>query len=235
MTVIDVTDATFQTDVLDKSSEVPVVIDLWAPWCGPCKTLGPILEKVIDETNGKVVLAKVNVDENPGLHQAFKVQSIPAVYAMKDGAVVDGFMGSYPERAVREFVDSLIPTAEQDAVAELLAAGDETSLRTALSLEPANEDVIVALGELLVDQGQGDEALALLARIPESDRTRQVAARARLGAAPDDDYDEQLVALLDQVKTDDDARQKFVDILELMGPHDPRTSDYRRQLTARLY
>jgi len=235
MTVIDVTDATFQTDVLDKSSEVPVVIDLWAPWCGPCKTLGPILEKVIGETNGKVVLAKVNVDENPGLHQAFKVQSIPAVYAMKDGAVVDGFMGSYPERAVREFVDSLIPTEEQNAVAELLAAGDETSLRTALSLEPANEDVIVALGELLVDQGQGDEALALLARIPESDRTRQVAARARLGTAPDDDYDEQLVALLDRVKTDDDARQKFVDILELMGPHDPRTSDYRRQLTARLY
>ena len=108
MTVIDVTDATFQTDVLDKSSEVPVVIDLWAPWCGPCKTLGPILEKVIGETNGKVVLAKVNVDENPGLHQAFKVQSIPAVYAMKDGAVVDGFMGSYPERArqgVRRLAD----------------------------------------------------------------------------------------------------------------------------------
>jgi putative thioredoxin len=235
MTVIDVTDATFQTDVLDKSSEVPVVIDLWAPWCGPCKTLGPILEKVIGETNGKVVLAKVNVDENPGLHQAFKVQSIPAVYAMKDGAVVDGFMGSYPERAVKEFVDSLIPTEEQNAVAELLAAGDEDSLRLALSMEPANEDVIVALGELLVDAGQPDEALALLARIPESDRTRQVAARARLGVTPDDDYDDQLAALLDQVKTDDDARQKFVDILELMGPLDPRTSDYRRRLTARLY
>ncbi len=235
MTVIDVTDATFQTDVLDKSSEVPVVIDLWAPWCGPCKTLGPILERVIGETNGKVVLAKVNVDENPALHQAFKVQSIPAVYAMKDGAVVDGFMGSYPERAVREFIDSLIPTEEQNAVAELLAAGDEGSLRVALSMEPANEDVIVALGELLVDAGQSDEALALLARIPESDRTRPVAARARLGTTPDDDYDEQLTALLDQVKSDDDARQKFVDILELMGPHDQRTSDYRRQLTARLY
>jgi putative thioredoxin len=235
MTVIDVTDETFQTDVLDKSSEVPVVIDLWAPWCGPCKTLGPILEKVIGETNGKVVLAKVNVDENPGLHQAFKVQSIPAVYAMKDGAVVDGFMGSYPERAVKEFVDSLIPTEEQNAIAELLAAGDEDSLRNALAMEPANEDVIVALGELLVDQAKPDEALALLARIPESDRTRLVAARARLGSEPDDDYDEQLAALLDQVKSDDDARQKFVDILELMGPHDPRTSDYRRQLTARLY
>jgi putative thioredoxin len=235
MAAIDVTDATFQTEVLDKSNDVAVVIDLWAPWCGPCKTLGPILEKVIDETGGKVVLAKVNVDENPGLHEAFKVQSIPAVYAMKDGAVVDGFMGSYPEHAVQEFVDALLPTEEQNAVADLLAAGDEGSLRIALGLEPANEDVIVALGELLVDQEQPDEALALLARIPESDRTRQVAARARLGSTPDDDYDDQLIALLDNVKADDDARQKFVDILELMGPHDPRTADYRRQLTARLY
>lgn len=235
MAAIDVTDATFQTEVLDKSNDVAVVIDLWAPWCGPCKTLGPILEKVIDETGGKVVLAKVNVDENPGLHEAFKVQSIPAVYAMKDGAVVDGFMGSYPEHAVQEFVDALLPTEEQNAVADLLAAGDEGSLRIALGIEPANEDVIVALGELLVDQEQPDEALALLARIPESDRTRQVAARARLGSTPDDDYDDQLIALLDNVKADDDARQKFVDILELMGPHDPRTADYRRQLTARLY
>ena len=110
-----------------------------------------------------MVLAKVNVDENPGLHQAFKVQSIPAVYTMKDGAVVDGFMGSYPERAVKEFVDCLIPT-EDNAVADLLAAGDEGSLRIALSMEPANEDVIVALGDLLVDADQPDEALALLAR-----------------------------------------------------------------------
>lgn len=235
MVAIDVTDATFQTDVLDKSKEVPVVVDLWAPWCGPCRTLGPIIEKVVDETGGKVVLAKVNVDENPGLHQAFKVQSIPAVYAVKDGAVVDGFMGSYPEHVVKEFVNALLPSEEEVAVAELLAAGDEASLRLALSMEPANEDVIVALGDVLVDEGQSEEALALLARIPESDRTRQVAARARVGTTPDDDYDEQLTALLDQVKADDEARQKFVDLLELMGPTDPRTADYRRQLTARLY
>ena len=235
MAAIDVTDATFQSEVLDKSSEVPVIVDLWAPWCGPCKTLGPIIEKVVDGTEGKVVLAKVNVDENPGLHQAFKVQSIPAVYALKDGAVVDGFMGSYPEHVVQEFVNSLLPTEEETAVAELLAAGDEGSLRVALSMEPANEDVIVALGDLLVERGDADEALALLARIPESERTRQVAARARVGTTPDDDYDDQLGALLDRVKTDDDARQKFVDILELMGASDPRTADYRRQLTARLY
>jgi putative thioredoxin len=235
MPAIDVTDATFQTEVIDRSSEVAVVVDLWAPWCGPCKTLGPIIEKVVDETGGKVVLVKVNVDENPGLSQAFQVQSIPAVYAMKDGAVVDGFMGAYPEHAVKEFVDSLLPSPEQQAVAELLAAGDEGSLRIALSMEPANEDVIVALSTLLVERGDTEEALSLLARVPESDRTRHVAALARIGQAPQDDYDEQLTALLDQVKTDDDARQKFLDLLELMGPTDPRTADYRRQLTSRLY
>jgi putative thioredoxin len=235
MAAIDVTDATFQTEVLDRSKEVPVVVDLWAPWCGPCKTLGPIIEKVVDDTDGKVVLAKVNVDENPALSQAFKVQSIPAVYALKDGAVVDGFMGAYPEQAVRQFVESLLPTQEEIAVSELLAAGDEGSLRIALSMEPANEDVIVALAELLVGNGAPEEALALLGRIPESDRTRHVAAMARVGTAPADDYDQQLTALLDQVKSDDDARQKYVDLLELMGPHDPRTAEYRRKLTSRLY
>ena len=235
MAYTDVTDATFQSEVLDKSTQVPVVVDLWAPWCGPCKTLGPIIEKVVDDTDGKVVLVKVNVDENPGLHQAFQVQSIPAVYAMKDGVIVDGFMGAYPEHVVKEFVDALLPTEEQTEVAKLIAAGDEDSLRLALSMEPANEDVIVALADLKVDQGEPEEALGLLVRIPESERTRQVAARARLGSTGDDDYDAQLAALLDQVKSDDEARQKFVDILELMGASDPRTADYRRQLTARLY
>ncbi len=235
MAATDVTDATFQTEVLDKSNDVAVVVDLWAPWCGPCKTLGPILEKVIDDTEGKVVLAKVNVDENPGLNQAFKVQSIPAVYAFRNGTVVDGFMGAYPEHAVKEFVDALLPTQEQVAVAELLDAGDEGSLRIALQMEPANEDVIVALAQLLVDEARQDEALALLERIPESERTRHVAALARVGEAPQDDYDAQLAALLDRVKTDDEARQQYVDILELMGQHDPRTAEYRRQLTSRLF
>jgi len=181
------------------------------------------------------VLVKVNVDENPGLHQAFQVQSIPAVYAMKDGVIVDGFMGAYPEHVVKEFVDTLLAPDEPTEVGKLLAAGDEDSLRLALSMEPANEDVIVALANLMVDQDEPAEALGLLVRIPESERTRQVAARARIGSAADDDYDEQLAVLLDQVKTDDEARQKFVDILELMGASDPRTADYRRQLTARLY
>lgn len=235
MAAIDVTEATFQTEVLDRSNDVTVVVDLWAEWCGPCKTLGPILEKVIDATEGKVVLAKVDTEANPGLAQAFKVQSIPAVYAMRDGKVVDGFMGAYPEAAVQEFVDKLLPTEEQTAVAELLAAGDEASLRLALGMEPANEDVIVALGDLLVADGRGDEALELLERIPESDRTRKVAAAARVGETPIDDHDATLGALLDRVKDDDDARQQFVDLLELMGAEDPRVADYRRQLTKRLF
>ncbi len=232
---IDVTDATFQTEVIDKSADVPVVVDLWAPWCGPCRTLTPILEKVVGETNGQVALVKVNVDENPGISQAFRVQSIPAVYALRNGQPVDGFLGAYPEHEVRRFVESLLPTEEETRIGKLLAAGDEASLREALELEPGNEDVIVALGELLVEQGNGEEALALLERIPETERTRKVAAAARIGTAPTDDFDQQLTALLDQVKTDDEARQKFIDILELMGPDDPRTADYRRQLTARLF
>lgn len=235
MAAIDVTEASFQTDVLDKSNDVAVVVDLWAEWCGPCKTLGPILEKVIDATGGKVVLAKVDVDANPGLSDAFKVQSIPAVYAMKDGKVVDGFMGAYPEAAVQEFVDKLLPSQEETAVEELLAAGDEGSLRIALGLEPANEDIIVALGDLLVAEGRGEEALELLERIPESDRTRKVAAAARVGETPDDDHDATLTALLDRVKDDDVARQQYVDLLELMGPDDPRTAGYRKQLTLRLF
>ncbi|MGB3733966.1 MAG: thioredoxin [Ilumatobacter sp.] len=235
MAAIDVTEASFQTDVLDKSNEAAVVVDLWAEWCGPCKTLGPILEKVIDATGGKVVLAKVDVDANPGLSDAFKVQSIPAVYAMKDGKVVDGFMGAQSEAAVQEFVDKLLPTQEENAVADLLAAGDEASLRIALGMEPANEDVIVALGDLMVADGRGDEALALLERIPESDRTRKVAAAARVGETPTDDHDATLTALLDRVKDDDEARQQFVDLLELMGAEDPRTAEYRKQLTRRLF
>jgi putative thioredoxin len=232
---IDVTDATFQEDVIHKSADVPVVIDLWAPWCGPCTTLGPILEKVTDATEGKVVLVKVNIDENPGIARAFQVQSIPAVFAMQNGQIVDGFLGAVPEREVQDFVDRLLPTQAQSEVASLIAAGDESSLRQAIELEPGNEDAVVALAQLLVDQRQFDEALALLERIPESDRTRPIAAAARLGDRPADDYDARLTELLPKVKADDEARQQYVDILELMGADDPRTADYRKRLTRELF
>jgi putative thioredoxin len=235
MPYVEATDATFQTDVIDRSMQVPVVVDLWAPWCGPCQTLGPIIEKVVDATNGQVVLVKVNTDENPGISQAFQVQSIPAVYAIKDGAVIDGFMGAYPEHVVEEFVASLLPSEAEATVASLLAEGTEGAYRKALELEPGNEDAIVGLAELLVERGENDQALQFLARIPESDRTRLVAAKARTHLAPDDDHDATLAALLDKVKDDEDARQQYVDILELMGPNDPRTAAYRKKLTARLF
>ena len=235
MAFVDVTDANFETEVLERSKSVPVVVDLWAEWCGPCRTLGPILEKVIDSTDGKVVLVKVDTDANPAIAQAFQVQSIPAVYALRDGAVIDGFVGALPEHMVQQFIDTLLPTEDEQTLAALIAEGNEGSLRAALEIEPGNEDAIVGLAELLVARGETEEALALLERIPESDRTRRVAALARVGVQPDDDHDATLTALLADVKTDDEARQQFVDILELMGPDDPRTATYRRQLTQRLF
>jgi putative thioredoxin len=239
MAYLDATDATFQTDVLERSMDVAVVVDLWAPWCGPCRTLGPIIERVVDATDGQVALVKVNGDENPGITQAFQQvvgqQGIPLVIAFKDGRPVDAFLGAIPEDEVQRFVDRLLPTEEESEVAGLLAAGDEVSLRRVLDLEPGNEDAIVALGEILVERGDGEEALTLLGRIPESERTRKVAAAARLGTVPEDDHDATLAALLPKVKSDDQARQEFVDILELMGPDDPRTAGYRRKLTAQLF
>jgi len=234
---IDVTDETFQIEVIDRSLLQPVVVDLWAPWCGPCRTLGPILEKVCAETNGQVQLVKVNVDENPGISQAFQVQSIPLVVAIKDGRPVDGFLGAQGEAAVRQFVERLLPSEQETAVHALLAAGDEASLRQALTLDPGNELVVIALAEVLVHAGRGEEALAVLAKIPESAETRRVAALARMGTdnPPTDEFDAELEGLLAKVKADDDARQRFLDILELMGPDDPRTAHYRKQLTARLF
>ena len=234
---IDVTDATFQTDVLERSLTTPVVVDLWAEWCGPCKSLGPILESVVAETDGQVVLAKVDVDANPATAQAFRVQSIPAVYAVADGKVVDGFVGAQGEAEVREFVSRLLPTEEQTEVERLREVGDEASLRAALELEPDDEGVIVDLAELLVGDERSEEALELLARIPETPDVRRVAALARSGGgfSSDADIEARLLVLLDSVKEDDAARQEFVDLLELLGPDDPRTGSYRRQLTSRLF
>jgi putative thioredoxin len=232
---IDVTDATFQTEVIERSRTTPVVVDLWAPWCGPCRTLGPILEKVVADAGGRVTMVKVNVDENPQISQAFNVQSIPLVVALVDGQPVAEFMGAQPEQAVRQFVEKLLPSAAEEQIAALLAAGDANSLLAVLQIDPGNEAAIVALAELMVVDGKGPEALELLARIPESAETRRVAALARVGRSHDDDYDAQLSGLLGAVKGDDEARQRYVDIMELMGPDDERTAAYRKKLTAALF
>ena len=231
----DVTDATFQTAVIDRSKTVPVVVDLWAEWCGPCKTLGPIIEQVVAETEGKVELAKVDVDANPHVAQAFRVQSIPAVFAIADGRPVDQFIGALPEAQVREFVQRLLPTEEETEVQRLIRTGDEASLRAALEVEPDNAEVITGLAELLANEQRGDEALALLEKIPETPETRRIAALARTGPSDPTDVEIRLASLLDQVKADDAARQQFVDLLELLPDEDPAKAAWRRKLTSRLF
>jgi putative thioredoxin len=240
----DVTDDTFEADVLVRSESVPVVVDLWAPWCGPCKTLGPIIERVVGATDGKVELAKINVDENPRSGATFRVQSIPAVFALRDRKIVDHFIGALPEPAVKEFVDRLAPA--MSPADRLVAVGTEDALRAALDLDPGHEGAVVALAELLVASGADgavDEALALLARIPETGEVRRVAALARMaasgslpsGAGASDEVASKLDGLLERVKGDEAARQEFLDLLEVLGPEDPRTMKYRRAMTSRLF
>jgi putative thioredoxin len=237
---MDVTDQTFQAEVLDRSATVPVIVDLWAEWCGPCKTLGPMLEKAVADTGGAVELAKVDVDANPAVAQAFNVQSIPAVFALSQGQVVDQFIGAVPEAQITEFVQRLAPApSEADTLAE---AGDEASLRKALELEPDHAAAIEGLARILIDRGEPAEALALLARLAETEASRTLAAEARLLEAGVDlsgtgraEIEAKLDGLLERVRDDDAARQEFVDLLEAMGPDDPRTKEYRRALTARLY
>ncbi|MBA3282981.1 MAG: tetratricopeptide repeat protein [Acidimicrobiia bacterium] len=244
MAMVDVTDATFETEILERSDQVPVVVDLWAPWCGPCKTLGPIIEKVVDETEGDVVLVKVNTDENPGLSQAFQVQGIPAVHAVYQRNVVASFVGAQPEAKVREFVQALRPSEEARALAALLEAGDEASLEKVLEEVPGHPQAVVALAERYVEADRPDDALAMLHKIPESAETRRVAALARTGAPVADsdegplagvDVEAKLTDLLERVKGDDAARQEYLDLLELMGPTDPRTVEYRRALSRQLF
>jgi putative thioredoxin len=247
---VDVTDETFEAEVLQRSVDAVVVVDLWAPWCGPCRTLGPIIERVVEATDGKVVLTKVNVDESPRISQTFKVQSIPAVFAIKNRQIVDQFVGALPEAQVRAWVNKLAPAKSQAdlLIDKGLELGDEGMLWQALDLEPANGRAVTALAGVLVDKGQGADALTLLARIPETPETAQIAARARLGiVAPpagaavavegEDVHAETVVelsALLDRVKGDDDAKQRFLDLLAVMGD-DPRVPDMRRKLGSRLF
>jgi putative thioredoxin len=239
----DTTDASFENDVLVRSDTVPVLVDLWAPWCGPCKALSPIIERVVDATEGAVELVKVNVDENPVIAQSFQVQSIPAVFAIHNRQIVDRFIGALGESAVREFVDRLLP--EPSEAEKLVAAGDETSLRRALELEPGHPAAVVTLAEILVGRGEAEEALSLLAKIPDTGEARRVGALARLavtgapgttgGNGQGAELNQRLDALLELVKEDEVARQELIDLLETMDPEDPRRSKYRRALASRLF
>ncbi|MDA8270398.1 MAG: thioredoxin [Actinomycetota bacterium] len=236
--MIEVTDATFEKDVLDLSETVPVVIDLWAPWCAPCRTLGPMIEKVVDETEGRVALAKVNVDENPAISQAFRVQSIPAVFAIKDRKIVDSFVGALPEQQIRAWVEKLAPI---HSPADLLAeSNDEASLLNALELDPGHVGAIAKLASLKIDSGDYEAALELIARVPENDELRQLAAKARLlskdiSFSSHDEVEARLDGLLDFVRDDDQARKEYLDLLATFDPADPKVAQYRKALTSRLF
>ena len=232
---LDVTDATFQTEVVERSHTVPVIVDFWAPWCGPCKSLTPILERATAATEGQVELVKLNIDENPGVTQAFHVQSIPAVFVIKDGKVIHNFTGGQSDQYVQQLVQALLPDPTQTRIIELLANGTEEALRDAVALAPGNEDAICTLADLLIRTGKAEEALTFLVRLPETDRVRKLGAMARLAMNPVDNLDTELDALLLRVKEDEVARRGYLDILETMGPADPRTGKYRKLLTQKLF
>src|SRR4051794_14516944 len=155
---VDINEDQFQAAVIDRSQDVPVVVDFWAPWCGPCRQLTPALEKAAEARKGKVELVKVNTDENQGISMAFQIQGIPAVKAFRDGREVSGFVGAIPPAKVEAFFDSLVPSEAE----QLVAAGDEASLRRALELEPSRREAKVKLAQLLFDRGERDEALELI-------------------------------------------------------------------------
>ena len=232
---LDVTDATFQTEVVERSHTVPVIVDFWAPWCGPCKSLTPILERATAATEGQVELVKLNIDENPGVTQAFHVQSIPAVFVIKDGTVIHNFTGGQSDQYVQQLVQALLPDPTQTRIIELLANGTEEALRDAVALAPGNEDAICTLADLLIRTGKAEEALTFLVRLPETDRVRKLGAMARLAMNPVDNLDAELDALLLRVKEDEVSRREYLDILETMGASDPRTSKYRKLLTQKLF
>ena len=225
----DVTDATFEADVIERSKTVPVVVDLWAPWCGPCKALTPILEKVIGETKGMVELAKVDADENPAVFQAFQVQGIPAVFGFIDGQVVDGFMGGQPESMVVEFVQRLL-----DMKAGLIPVGQpgEDGDADVSGGDAADGDVADEPAGAEVDAAVGQDAV-----ISEPGGTTQpvVDAAPAISAEEADAIEAELDELLTVVKGDDDAREKFLGLLAQLGPDDPRTNTYRRKLATALF
>jgi putative thioredoxin len=235
--MVDVTDATFEQAVLERSKVVPVVVDLWATWCGPCETLGPMLEAAVAARGGTVELAKVDVDANPSIAQMFQVQSIPAVFAIKDTKVIDGFVGGQGAAEIEEFLDRIAPAPSE--VDLLVSAGDETSLRKAWGLEPGNTNVIAALAGVLVATHRPGEALELLAKIPETTETRALMAEARLAEQAIDVQGQEvgplLDALLEKVSTDEEARQEYLDLLETLGPTNPLAVSYRKALATRLF
>jgi putative thioredoxin len=262
--VVEVTDADFEQIVVEGSKERPVVVDLWAAWCAPCRTLGPILEKISEERGGAFLLAKIDVDANQvgnALLQAVRSQGIPTVVAFRDGEPVSMFIGAYPEDEVNRFVDQLLPT-DAEIVAEGAqaeeAAGDltgaEAGYRAALEKDPDNREAAVGLARILVDSGSIDEARELVApHLPDPEAERVMAsirvrgwgiadgdgsstlAGAKLDAA-NGRWREALDGMLASLPDEPDAaRQAMVDVFAVLGEDDALVPEYRRRLTSALF
>ena len=228
--VYDVDEAGFEERVLARSSELPVVVDFWADWCGPCKQLTPVLERAVAAREGKVELAKVDVDRNPQLQAAFRIQGIPAVKAFRDGRVASEFTGALPPAEVERFFDALVPS-EAD---ELAASGDEQSLRRALEVDPNHDSARRELGKLLLQRGETDEAVGLLARAQlQSDPELQAAFEAWDAGDPETAL-ARLEAVLADPERRDLVRRVMVAIFTELGPDDPLAREHRRRLSAAL-
>jgi putative thioredoxin len=250
--VSDVTEQDFQQKVVERSSQVPVVVDFWAEWCGPCRTLGPALEKAVSARNGQIELAKIDTDRNPNIAQEFQIASIPAVKAFKNGKVVAEFIGAIPPARIEAFLNEIVPS-EADQLAE---SGDEDSLRKALELDPRHAQAAVGLGRLLLERGDVDEAQQVLRPFPHDFIADGLAARAGLsatgnGAGADElqgafsawdggDPEEALEKLQHVLSDEQDPERKdllrrvMVAIFTELGADHPLAREHRRRLAAAL-